>query len=124
MEHRHCVIVLLFDGHYISIRCDYDEGDRIDEVLSLYHNSLEAAHWLISRGDIANLCKNPVTFYTDMGYSWAQTKPVVHESPAQLVAYCLAVEATDIYEFQDDSWEEIRVAGGSELEEGEYLEAG
>ncbi len=122
MDMQHCVIALIFDGHYISVRCDYSEGDEIKELLSLFHNSEFEAHSLISKGDIADLSKTPISFYSDLGYSWAQVKPVVHESSAQFAAYSLAVGATHIYEFYEGAWEEIELSSEQEIYEPGALE--
>ncbi len=122
MEMKHCVIALIFDGHYISVRCDYMDRGEVKDILRLFHNTETEAHALISQGDIANLCKIPIAFYSDMGYSWNQVKPMVHESPALFANYSLAVGATHIYEFYEGSWEEIELSAEQEIYEPKVLE--
>ncbi|MFL0799677.1 MAG: hypothetical protein K6L80_04445 [Agarilytica sp.] len=104
---KHCVIALKFDNHYISILCYYGDGIRVGEILRTSFSTQLDAESLVAKGDIANLSIAPIQFCTAIGYTWAQAKPVAHETPAALAEYCLAVGGSHIHVFEGGSWDAI-----------------
>ncbi len=110
MDHpntKHCVIALKFDNHYISTLCYYGDGVRVGEILRTSFATQSDAEALVAKGDIANLITSPIEFCTATGYSWAQAKPVAHETPAALAEYCLAIGGSHIHVFEGASWDAI-----------------
>ncbi len=110
MDHpntKHCVIALKFDNHYISILCYYGDDIRVGEILRTSFATQLDAEALVAKGDIANLAISPIQFCTAIGYTWAQAKPVAHETPAALAEYCLAVGGSHIHVFEGGSWDAI-----------------
>lgn len=101
------ILAMFFEERYISIICHHKDNTNIRDILEKHHRSIHLAKNLISLGDLSVTPKNKVIdFHSAWGYSWEKVKPIEHTTPEDLIEYCNNVNASYLYTFKTEGWQE------------------
>lgn len=101
---KQSVIAIFYRERYISVLCEHKGQSMISAQLRGFHNSAQEAERLIARGNVACMGEEPVYCTEIYGQQWDETKPLTHQSPLDLVKYCLKVKASCLHIFRDNQW--------------------
>ncbi len=101
---KQSVIAIFYRERYISVLCEHKGQSMIGAQLKRCHASPHAAEQIIAKGNIACMGEDPAYCSEIYGQQWEETKPLTHQSPLDLVKYCLKVKASCLHIFHENQW--------------------